>query len=377
VIEYGKAMRAAQVIGYVLLLLAGACGDDEDSGGSPDASNGSGGSQAMDSSTGLADDTAGKACTSNAECPGGTCATQIAAAMIGQMAAAPGGYCTATCLNSDQCGAGALCTALIPDVVEGTCLGTCTAPSDCRDEYICTGGATFGNVVIPDTCRPRPDTDQLGDDVAGKACEAAEDCEGGQCLTMRPLVGELPGGYCSGACLEDAHCGAGGVCMPSILGGAGSCYEACAADGDCTREGYRCRPLGGDLRGCTVAADPLPDNTTGKACASDADCGGAEGSCASEVPQAGLPGSIGFTDPAPGGYCTQACLEDIDCGAGGACAGLVGACFARCTDAAGGTGCREGYVCEDRAIMPIGQDAGEPDPLLICAPAPTDEDAGL
>jgi len=376
VIEHSYGMRLAQVLGLSLFLFSACGGDDEGGGGAPDASDGSGGSQApMDSSTGLGDNVAGKPCTSDNDCPGGTCAAQIAGAMIGQTSPAPGGYCTATCLNNGDCGAGAICTALIPDVVEGSCLATCTAATDCRDEYICTGGVMLGNVNVPDTCRPRPDTDQLGDDVAGKACESADDCEGGQCLTMRPLVGDLPGGYCSGACLEDAHCGAGGLCLPSILGGAGSCYEACATDVDCARDGYRCRPLGGDLRGCSVAADPLPDNTAGKACAADADCGGAQGSCASEVPQAGLSGTIGLTDPAPGGYCTQACLEDADCGAGGACVGLAGgACFARC---AGGTGCREGYVCEDRAVMPIGQDAGAPDPLLICAPAPTDEDAGM
>ena len=282
-------------------------------------------------------------------------------------------------MTDAECGAGGACILSLPSLT-GSCFATCNAMSACRDGYICAGGFELGEgqLVVPDTCRPRPDTDQLGDDVAGKMCTEAADCAGGQCLTTRPALAgsvELPGGYCSGDCLEDSHCGAGGVCVASLLGGAGSCYESCATDVDCTRDGYRCRPLGQDIRGCNPASDPLPANSAGDACSGDAACGGVAGTCVTELPEAGFGGLIGANLPAPGGYCSQRCIEDVDCGAGGVCVGgpLAGTCFARCT----GTDCRTGYVCEDRAIMSIDPDAGPPDPLTVCAPIPSDEDAGL
>jgi hypothetical protein len=377
----GDVLRFARVMGLAVLMLAG-CGDDESpapadaggsggqGGGSPDASN----------TTGLGDDVAGKPCSDSGDCDGATCATTVLGTMLGAApVSAPGGYCTGTCMMDSECGDGGACLGALPGI-DGSCFATCAAMDDCRDGYVCAAGLTLGGLVIPDTCRPAPATDQLGDDVAGKMCSEAADCSGGECLTMRQgLAGsyELPGGYCSGACLEDAHCGAGGVCLAALLGGAGSCYEGCDTDVDCTRDGYRCRPLLGETRGCNVAADPLPDGTVGKMCSADADCGGGTDTCANALPQAGLPGALGATDAAPGGYCSQPCLEDVDCGANGACIGgaLGGSCFVKCST---GTDCRTGYVCEDRAVMMLGPDAGTPEPLLVCAPVPVvDEDGGI
>jgi hypothetical protein len=366
------------VIGVGLVL--GGCGDDEPAGGSDaggqGGGGGSGGSSGSDGSTsdpGLPDDTAGKACTDAAECGGGTCATTVLGTMIGgDPLPAPGGYCTATCTSNTDCGAGGACIGAVMGFAEGTCMATCSG-DDCRDGYICGGGIMILGVTIPDTCRPRPATDQLDDDVAGKMCMEDDECAGGSCLLERPTIGgavAIPGGYCSGACLEDAHCGAGGVCVDSLLGGAGSCYEACASDPDCTREGFRCRPLLGDVRGCNPAADPLPDNTAGDACASDTDCGGAMGTCRSALPETGLEGLAGATRAAPGGYCSQSCLEDLDCGAGGIC--VVGTCFAPCSVP---TDCRDGYTCEERASGAVDPDAG----LLsvsVCAPEPSDDNDG-
>jgi hypothetical protein len=174
----------------------------------------------------------------------------------------------------------------------------------------------------------------------------------------------LPGGYCSGDCLMDSHCGAGGVCRAPQFGAAvGTCYEACADDGDCTRDGYRCRSLGGMQMGCNPAPDPLPDNTTGDACASDADCGGATGSCALELPAAG-----GGNAPAAGGYCTLACQLDADCGAGGLCVTTLGGgrCFKPCATI---DECRDGYECGERG--------GGMMPDLVCTPEVLNEpDAG-
>lgn len=385
----GNVLGFARVIGLSALLLA-ACGDDEeaapvDAGGSGGMGGGSGGTSGGGTGgsapTGLGDDVAGKACTDSEDCGGAMCATMVPGTMLGSSLPAPGGYCTATCASDADCGAGGACIITLANGGGLVCLDICTSVSDCRDGYECDGGGMIGNVTVPDTCRPATETDQLGDDVAGKMCASDDDCSGGACLTTRfSLAGEyeLPGGYCSGDCLEDAHCGAGGVCLPAlpIIGGAGSCYEECATDTDCTRDGYRCRPLRDGIRGCNVAAPPLPDNTTGIACADDAACGGNEGSCASEIPRPGIEGLLGEADAAPGGYCTQGCLEDIDCGAGGTCVGGglgAGICLASCN----GGGCRAGYVCEDRAIMSFDPDAGPPDPLTVCVPDAGDEDGGI
>ena len=130
----------------------------------------------------------------------------------------------------------------------------------------------------------------------------------------------LPGGYCSGRCLEAADCGEGGACVLPLGGlgaGAGTCYLGCSSDDDCDRDGYRCRDLGG-MRGCSPAADPLPDDTVGKACSADADCGGNMGSCAMQLPGPGLQGIL-MPVVAPDGYCSQSCMEASDCGTGGAC----------------------------------------------------------
>jgi hypothetical protein len=381
----GNVLRFARLIGVCAVLLA-ACGDDEESpadaggtGGTGGTGGGGTGGTGGDPMTGLGDDIAGKACTDTADCGGAMCATSIPGTMVGSTLPAPGGYCTGTCTDNTQCGNGGACIGSLSNNIAFQCFAVCDGPDDCRDGYYCGGGGTLLGIVVPDTCRPTPDTDQLGDDVAGTMCASNDDCSGGQCLTQRmTLTGNLalPGGYCSGACLEDAHCGAGGVCVPSILGGAGSCYEACAADGDCVRDGYRCRPLGQDIRGCNPASDPLPDGVVGDACSDDAACGGNVGSCVSGLPQSGLQGVLGGLDPAPGGYCSQGCLEDIDCGAGGVCVGATlgaGACFAMCT----GTDCREGYSCDDRSVTSLVPDAGPPEPLNVCTPTPTDQDGGI
>jgi hypothetical protein len=278
-------------------------------------------------------------------------------------------------MTNTECGAGGACIGAIMGIAEGTCLATCTDETSCREGYLCGGGLMVLGVTIPDTCRPKPETDQLEDDVAGAMCEEDADCAGGSCLLERPAIGgavALPGGYCTGACLEDEHCGGGGLCVESLLGGAGSCYAACGDDSDCERDGYRCRPLLTGDRGCNPAADPLPDDTAGDACASDADCGGGMGTCASELPVAGVAGLLGQSRAAPGGYCSQSCLEEIDCGAGGVCVG--GTCFAPCTEEAA---CRDGYLCEERATGQNDPDAGMVS-IGVCAPEMlADDDAGM
>jgi Cys-rich repeat protein len=367
------------------LLLVG-CGDDDGDDPSPPDAGGAGGSGGSSSDAGrmpLPDDTAGKPCTSDAECGGGRCADQLTGVgLVAGALAAPGGYCTATCMSDVDCGGGGACILTIGMTVTGQCFATCEEMADCREGYQCGGGLELGGIVVPDTCRPAPATDQLDDGVAGDMCSEATDCPGGTCLSSRmTLTGntELPGGYCSGRCIEDAHCGEGGVCLPSLLGGAGSCYQACAEDSECTRDGYRCRLLGEQIRGCNPAQDPLPDGTAGDACTSDADCGGAAGTCRSTLPQPGITGLLGETLDAPGGYCSQACAEDSDCGEGGVCTGVLGSgyCFKPCASEAD---CRDGYACDDRQPGAGGAASGDAgtNSGTVCTPEapPDDADAG-
>jgi hypothetical protein len=328
---------------------------------------------AMDSSAPagpLPDHTAGKACDDDSDCGPGTCAAEIIGeAAGGMLLPAPSGYCTAHCNTQVDCGAGGLCQDELADldVTDSQCYAACLRDEECREGYVC-GGLS----VLAPSCRPAPRADQLEDDVAGDMCSGDDDCPGGVCSTLRPGIagiGELalPGGYCTGNCLEDAHCGEGGVCSPPRNGAAGSCYQRCTADADCTRDGYRCRPIGGSLRGCNPAPDPLPDDAAGMACSEDDECGGVEGSCASQLPG---PGPTGVLNPvgAPGGYCSGSCIEQADCGAAGFCVRdgrRSGRCFRAC---AGESDCRQGYSCGAR---------GAQDGTAVCTPtADEDADAG-
>lgn len=376
----------------LMLVWLGACGDDDGESSTPDAGSraGSGGSAGSSSNpldsgmntVRLPDDTAGKACTNTTDCGGGMCATQISGTGILPMALpAPDGYCTANCMTNADCGAGGVCILDVNANLGSRCYASCSGDDDCRDGYICGGVMIPGaGGFVPNSCRPAPATDQLEDGVVGDACSAVDDCPGGQCLTMRGIMGfggfALPAGYCSGDCLEDAHCGAGGVCVqPPLVGGAGSCYLGCDSDDDCERDGYRCREIETGVRGCNPFADPLPDNRAGAACSGDADCGGGAETCVTELPAAGF-GADPL--PAPGGYCSLSCVENSDCGAGGVCirSFFGGTCFKRCT---GAGDCRDGYACEARnslGMMNAPADAGASG-TMVCSPTPsTEADAG-
>lgn len=360
----GRHNKLGFVCALVCVALVGAaCGGDEEDGeaaiagtggtsGAGGATGGAGGGGGMGgamSFTPLPADTAGKPCTSDPECDRGTCATMVGG-LDGMPAAAPGGYCLAPCAASADCGGGGTC---VPDAEGGTCYESCTMDTDCRAGYLC-GPRTS-------TCRPAPPTDQLTDNTAGLACAADAECGDGTCLTMRLNGDPFPGGYCSGACLEDAHCGAGGVCVNFGTGVTGRCYDTCTADPDCTRDGYRCRQLTDTALGCLPTPDPLPDNITGAACATDAECGGVMGACALMLPASG-----GGEIAAPGGYCTTTCEIDADCGAGGVCVTTRGGvrCMKPCANE---TECREGYVCGERGFA-------DP-PAIVCTPF--EPDAGV
>src|SRR5262249_22923391 len=59
----------------------------------------------------LGDDVAGKTCSADGDCGAGKCAMTLTSGtgFIGRMLAAPGGYCTGSCVDNSDCGAGAAC----------------------------------------------------------------------------------------------------------------------------------------------------------------------------------------------------------------------------------------------------------------------------
>jgi hypothetical protein len=294
--------------------------------------------------------------------------------------AAPGGYCTGSCMTNEDCGQGGTCFGAFAGIagiaaVPGQCLAVCSEEDDCRTGYRCVTGlgvpvTADGGTSTPGapgilgspTCQPAPATDQLADDIVGSACAGDEECGDGRCLRTSGQT-SYPDGYCSGRCLDDAECGTNGVCALGIAGGVGTCYLRCSDDGDCGRDGYRCRQSGQAMQ-CLPGPKPLPDNVVGKACTSEADCGGAPMSCGAR---------LGMRT-ATGGYCTQRCANSSDCGAGGVCVGgrggtsASGTCYKTCAAAAE---CREGYQC---AATTGG--ANSQSVCSVLPPPPADEDAG-
>ncbi|MFM2416581.1 MAG: hypothetical protein RL385_1304 [Pseudomonadota bacterium] len=245
------------------------------------------------SAVSLPDGVAGKPCTdATKDCAAGaTCATSLGVlATFGQGTPAPGGYCTAACLDDSECGDGACVGALAPLNVKGQCLQGCSSDTDCgRAGYVCaeldlqaiagaaSSAAADAGVAVPDAgvdipeipkvCFPKPKTVTLAAGIVGKACtEGGSECGDGTCSTS--VLGQtLPGGSCTGACLKDAECGTGGVCLLPIVtpffSTPGNCVKGCSADTDCrASEGYVCSPAGNGAaaapRYCTLPA-PVQD----------------------------------------------------------------------------------------------------------------------
>lgn len=349
--------RISTVIAALSYLGISACGgsEEEQSGG-----------PVMEKPKVLTANTAGKACAEDKDCGTGSCKKTLTTggSLLGGTTSqpAPGGYCSFSCKLSADCGAGGVCIGAnstggfgfgnaggMTSAAMGQCLARCDSSSQCREGYRCLDGngraMESGNAEAAanatGACQVAPETDSLAAGVVGSECAANEDCGGGQCMTNSE-TGTFPGGYCTGRCLANGDCGAGAECSAGFLGGAGTCYQNCQADADCGREGYRCRPNAFAQNGakrCLPGAAPIADNTVGKACTGDADCGGAAMSCILMNGDRAL----------PGGYCSGSCVENIDCGAGAVCIGgfggaAMGYCYKTCS-AAGD--CRTGYECQD------------------------------
>ena len=142
-------------------------------------------------------------------------------------------------------GPGALCLTEMGGFPEGYCSKVCVRPQDCGEDGTCIGG-----VCAASECEGRDnyktynytDNDQEitfcwieGTAAVGASCEDFFECEGEDpfCVT------ELPDGYCSRACSDNAECGEKARCTGVFQRTDPICAATCSGDTDC-RDGYRC-----------------------------------------------------------------------------------------------------------------------------------------
>lgn len=197
----------------------------------------------------------GGTCSQDADCEHGRC-------IIGESVTGvryPGGYCSGSCMSSEDCGEEAVCSQWFRGR-PGTCYARCENDDGCRDGYRCRVSATSGLGMC------MPGLKALADGVVGETCSSDEDC-GGAAMSCRRTFSdfEAPGGYCTLACAVHADCGKGGFCVsgaPSTNFPVGICFSTCTPPGGC-REGYMCQPLGGSSEEYSgVCAPVIPDAGT-------------------------------------------------------------------------------------------------------------------
>jgi hypothetical protein len=322
---------AAAVLHAWLLVLMLGCGDDKPA--------------AMDDTPGEV----GSPCTAEGDdCgPDRSCAQELtggaAFSIIVDPLPAIHGYCSAMCDSNAECGERGVCFGRGLLGSGGECRRACASTTECATGLECATAGDLMNPLLPNTCQPLPVPDLLAADEAGKHCTEDSECGDGYCQQ----AADNHGGVCTGLCIADENCGAGGVCVRGVYGSRGTCSEACETDADCQNDqrGWGCGPE----KRCVPEADPLP--AVGEPCnpkADPTDCG--VGSCRTE----GLSG-----EKYPGGYCIGNCDEDADCGALGVCInGLT--CLRSCSS---DDDCRPEYKCQ---IHP--QATGDSKQDLVCFP---------
>jgi hypothetical protein len=274
-------------------LVLGACGgggnsgdndENKDAGGGGATRDGSTPASSMDAGTGLElpvaqldDNVAGKPCTADTECKGTN-------------ATCPLGACTGVCETDDHCGAGGTCLKAGGGSVlgqYGSCVKRCSEKSNCSEGQDCREnidlGDLFGQALdfardagislddaglevsnLPKICGPALKVVDLPDGVVGKPCSMNAQCAPGTCEDNVDLFEAFPNGYCSGACTENSHCGAKGVCHKNLLAGVfkteGVCLLGCSGPSDCSN-GLACRTS--QLLGTgSFCLAPLPDAGT-------------------------------------------------------------------------------------------------------------------
>ena len=159
------------------------------------------------------------------------------------------------------------------------------------------------------------------------------------------------------------------ACIALAISACGGAESDSSAEGSAGRAGIE----------ASLQAKILVDQTAGKACDSDKDCG--NGSCKQALPA--FPSLSLDARSAPGGFCSFACGLNIDCGKGGICIGAgtnafafndtegKGLCLASC-DAS--SPCREGYSCVDLFGQRVGSETAIASSTGSCQPTmATDE----
>lgn len=276
----------------------GAAGSGAGTGGSANAGGGgssaAGAGGAGDPVFAATDRAMGAPCATDADCPVGLngeapliCipANDTTVFITG---GPQGGFCTARCQDSDDCGALDPLSGcgLFDDTNTGYCIGVCTAGADDRLKcpvdraQACVAnpndppfGACFPICQSDAGCGPGlfcdlgggggiglcTATTPPGGDV-GAACTAATDCKGGICLTLvDPATQQPAGSFCSGSCTLGLRAGCGfddplptgvergAICLQAQaddgnLGDVGLCFELCDVDGDCAQAagGWTC-----------------------------------------------------------------------------------------------------------------------------------------
>lgn len=262
----------------------------------------------------------------------------------------PGGYCTNTCLNDDDCFPGTACNrACGPgESCSGACFASCKSDADCRDSYRCYPGIDEGHCTSSDLCtlRDKSACGNIGDD-----CRNSGDCiDGAFCWeeSTKTASGktEFSGfidGYCSWIKVASDVCPKGSSPVPTSQDGKVEvCLKDCKfGDLDACSRGEACYP---------IAADPKTDKITTAVCydtecATQADCafaqcsGSSKGACGDGQPcldQFGMEAG-----PSTRGTCStrDTCLKDGHCKVGPCVDGLcvetmcnvaAGLCIADC-----------------------------------------------
>jgi hypothetical protein len=151
----------------------------------------------------LTDDVVGRSCSSDSVCAGGHC---LRTSPLGPEF--PGSYCSGSCFQDSQCGAGGGCLVLEGSSDAGHCFARCQSDADCtRQGYRCHQvGPGF------DACYPAPA--QLGDYSAGTACSTDLDCAPGSCASQLPFASLLGDGNVAAPGGRD-HNAAERVCIPA------------------------------------------------------------------------------------------------------------------------------------------------------------------
>ncbi len=172
----------------------------------------------------------GIACTADTSCNGGRCRTSENF---------PGGYCSGNCDANTDCGTDGVCLLNVYGS-GGDCFEGCTTDTDCARD-----AEGYGCIDADGTKVCVAKADPLPDGIVGSPCADDTACGEGVCaLAVGGEQAATPGGYCSSLdCVEDAQCGKGGTCIPTM--GRTRCYKGCTKTSDCREaEGYTCAQRG-------------------------------------------------------------------------------------------------------------------------------------